>query len=276
MRASPGEIWGAASSCQVLGYVVKGERQHYHWRDDRLVLQGMLPTGSLNFVPVGVTPRAVVTQGIEMVLLFLPHLDLVLRAREHEFTRSAGLELRDLSGASPDFAIVNLMQALGEALIDGSVCERLWLDSLVNAVCVRLLHKWSNTVQRPTRTAARGLTAAQVRCVCEAMTSILDGGCGKDVTLRHLAHLVDLSPNHFCRAFTQAVGVAPNAWFATYRMERAKALMRNPTMSLSDIAFLVGYENQSSFGRAFQRVVGTAPALWRSRHACQVKVAAGD
>lgn len=49
----------------------------------------------------------------------------------------------------------------------------------------------------------------------------------------------------------------------TTRRELAEGLLRDERSSLSEIAFLTGFSEQSSFNRAFKRWVGHTPATYR-------------
>jgi AraC family transcriptional regulator len=51
------------------------------------------------------------------------------------------------------------------------------------------------------------------------------------------------------------------------RIERAKTLFHDPDLDLAQIAMILGYANQSSFGVAFKRETGLTPMQWRVREA---------
>lgn len=106
-----------------------------------------------------------------------------------------------------------------------------------------------------------GLAPRILRAVCETMAASLDAGESR--SLAELAHIANLTPNHFCRAFAESTGIPPHRWLTELRIERAKALMKKPQSSLLDIALAVGYADQSTFGRAFQRITGETPSSWR-------------
>jgi AraC family transcriptional regulator len=104
-----------------------------------------------------------------------------------------------------------------------------------------------------------GLAPSLLRRACDYMMSRL----GEDISLREVAATVQLSPGHFATAFKQSLGVAPHAWLRRQRIERAKTLLHDPNLDLAQIAMILGYANQSSFGVAFKRETGLTPMQWR-------------
>jgi AraC family transcriptional regulator len=90
---------------------------------------------------------------------------------------------------------------------------------------------------------------------------------GDDISLQEVAASVHLSTGHFSTAFKQSLDVAPHAWLRRQRIEQAKTLFYDPDLDLAQIAMILGYANQSSFGVAFKRETGLTPMQWRVREA---------
>ena len=51
------------------------------------------------------------------------------------------------------------------------------------------------------------------------------------------------------------------------RCDRASALLRDPSVRVADVAYAVGYDEVTSFTKAFRRWTGESPTAFRSRHA---------
>jgi AraC family transcriptional regulator len=83
------------------------------------------------------------------------------------------------------------------------------------------------------------------------------------ISLATLAQLVRLSPNYFCRAFSQSFGVPPQRYHTRQRIERAKVLLAKPGAMATDVALTVGYSEASAFSTAFRRVTGLTPSCYR-------------
>jgi len=65
-------------------------------------------------------------------------------------------------------------------------------------------------------------------------------------------------------AFGKAFGCSPREMLQRLRMEHAKTLLLETSLSIKEIAIRVGYEEQHNFNRMFHRYAGVAPSVWRS------------
>jgi AraC-like DNA-binding protein len=83
------------------------------------------------------------------------------------------------------------------------------------------------------------------------------------VPIGQVAEECGLSVRHLARAFRQSTGVPPHRWLLDRRVERAKELLPNPDLSLSDVALACGFGDQSHFTRTFTAAVRLSPGLWR-------------
>jgi AraC family transcriptional regulator len=77
-----------------------------------------------------------------------------------------------------------------------------------------------------------------------------------------LADVARLSPYHFVPAFKQSFGL-PHRYLSSLRMQRAKALLADPAMSVTQIGFNLGFSETSSFTTAFRKPIGLTPTAYR-------------
>ncbi len=80
-----------------------------------------------------------------------------------------------------------------------------------------------------------------------------------------LAQAALMSPGHFSRSFRAAYGETPYSYLMTRRIERAKALLRNGDLSVTDVCFAVGCTSLGSFSSRFTELVGESPSAYRAR-----------
>jgi transcriptional regulator GlxA family with amidase domain len=79
-------------------------------------------------------------------------------------------------------------------------------------------------------------------------------------TMTQLARVAALSRSAFFERFTRTVGVPPMEYLLTWRMALAKDLLRQPDMSLIEVAQRIGYRSASAFSTAFKRHHGQPPS----------------
>lgn len=104
-----------------------------------------------------------------------------------------------------------------------------------------------------------GLAAWQERTV----VAYIDEHLAEPISLATLAQLARLSPYHFSRAFKQSFGRPPHRYHTSRRIERAKALLAEPSQSVTEIGFTMGFSEASSFSAAFRRETGLTPSSYR-------------
>jgi transcriptional regulator GlxA family with amidase domain len=93
----------------------------------------------------------------------------------------------------------------------------------------------------------------------------MDGASHEDWPAPRLAAVSGVSEAHFARSFKTAFGLPPHRYLLTRRLERATALLRDTTLSITDIAFGTGWNSLGTFGRTFRDVTGESPGQFRAR-----------
>ncbi|HEY6495853.1 MAG TPA: helix-turn-helix transcriptional regulator [Trebonia sp.] len=88
-----------------------------------------------------------------------------------------------------------------------------------------------------------------------------------------LARTALMSTAHFSRQFRAAYGETPYGYLMTRRIERAKALLRQGDLSVTEVCLAVGCTSLGSFSARFTQVVGETPTAYRDRdHGALVSV----
>jgi AraC-like DNA-binding protein len=85
-----------------------------------------------------------------------------------------------------------------------------------------------------------------------------------ELSLGDFAQSVNLSVWRLCHIFKSDVGMPPIRYLRLLRMERAKHLLESSFLSVKEIAFQVGLNDESHFVRDFKSTYGFSPALYRS------------
>ena len=87
-----------------------------------------------------------------------------------------------------------------------------------------------------------------------------------DVTLASLAQDFHYSPEHASRMIRRTTGQTFMQLLTSIRLENAKQLLRDTSVSILDIAIQIGYEGSDQFIRAFRRQNGITPNEYRRKY----------
>src|SRR3954469_22789859 len=93
----------------------------------------------------------------------------------------------------------------------------------------------------------------------------MDGASHERWPVRRLASVSGVSEAHFARSFKAAFGLPPHRYLLTRRIERAKAMLRDTDLPVTEIAFATGWDSLGTFGRVFRDITGESPTHLRAR-----------
>ena len=85
-------------------------------------------------------------------------------------------------------------------------------------------------------------------------------------TLRDLADIAGMSERNLTRVFKRATGISIHDYRERLRLERARDLMRNPTMTLDAVAAACGFANARQLRRVWSARYGESPSAERNRN----------
>lgn len=86
-----------------------------------------------------------------------------------------------------------------------------------------------------------------------------------ELTLTEFAQSVNLSVWRLSHIFKSDVGMPPIKYLKLLRMERAKGLLESSFLSVKEIAFRVGLNDESHFVRDFKSTYGYSPTTYRAQ-----------
>lgn len=87
----------------------------------------------------------------------------------------------------------------------------------------------------------------------------------EDLSLGQVAAAVHTSSFYFCKLFKKATGINFTEFVSRTRTEKAKNLLLNPNLRISEIAYEVGFQSLTHFNRIFKKIVGQSPTEYRAQ-----------
>lgn len=171
------------------------------------------------------------------------------RPRRNQFDRvaslieAAGIERKDAEGAYFATPVVTEGKLQAAAGLLTTFAEHLVLLSEAIAV------QWKNA-EPPAITRAK-------EYVMEHLTEKL--------SLHQIAAFARTSDYYFCKLFRKTTGSTLTSFIGHARIDRAKNLLINPNLTVSEIAFESGFQSLTHFNRLFKATQGESPTKYRNR-----------
>lgn len=115
------------------------------------------------------------------------------------------------------------------------------------------------TGQNNVSTSFRSYTLESTR----AAIKYINANVEKNITIDMLARKYDISPSALKRCFKAKTGLPVYTYIRRKKMKKAKELLKESDMSVTNIAYHLGFINSSKFSSAFTSVVGERPSSYR-------------
>ncbi|MBD2463080.1 helix-turn-helix transcriptional regulator [Oscillatoria sp. FACHB-1407] len=214
-----------------------------------------LSHGSCIVIPADILHQSSWEQEVEFTLLLLEPTYLAQIA--HETVDSDCVELIP-QFAKLDSVISNIGFAL-KAELDGNGAKgHLYLESATTFLAAHLLrHYCTRTPSLPDYSG--GLPKYKLR---EAIAYIHEH-LSEEISLEAIASHLHMSQYYFCHLFKQSMGISPYQYVLRQRIDKAKQLLKQRHLAITDVALECGFANQTHFTKHFRKLMGTTPKAYR-------------
>src|SRR5438034_8716705 len=87
-----------------------------------------------------------------------------------------------------------------------------------------------------------------------------------ELSLTKVAKFSNISTNHLSEKFKKVAGINFVNYVARIRVGKARDLLQNSNLRISEIAFAVGFQSLSQFNRVFKKLTRQSPTQFRAAH----------
>jgi AraC family transcriptional regulator len=159
-----------------------------------------------------------------------------------------------------DAQLENLGWALKAEMECGYPSGRLYVDGLALSVATRLVRAHNSRSLPELGEQNGGLSDRRLRQVL----SYIEDHLSQDISLGDIAAVAGLSVSHFKSLFRKSVGLPAHQYLIRRRVDRAKSLLHEGKLSVSQIALETGFAHQSHLAHHMRRVLGVSPKKLRA------------
>ncbi|RKN86094.1 helix-turn-helix transcriptional regulator [Paenibacillus ginsengarvi] len=97
-------------------------------------------------------------------------------------------------------------------------------------------------------------------------SSLIHKHAFQTIDLKQIAAMLGLSPARFTQKFKADFGITPIEHLTSIRLEKAKRLLLEMTLTLEQISESIGYQNGYYLNRIFMKHMNVTPATYRKAH----------
>lgn len=97
----------------------------------------------------------------------------------------------------------------------------------------------------------------------EMMKNYIDTNIYRQISIGELAEIVYKSQTHAIRIFKNAYGVTPYEYYTDNRIKKARAMLKETTYSVKQIAYMLGFGDEHYFSNIFRQKTGKKPSECR-------------
>ena len=216
--------------------------------------------GALLLLNPHTTMTLAARRGALLLVRLTPQLLIETATRLRLLQTASQLLFRQAGQPINDARLRATLDALTNELENGAPGWREMIASGVQQLCVYLLRQHINVQRSDEIELSRvGIVDRRLRRAIEFMHD----NCGRELSLAEIAGAAYLSEFHFARLFKKITGTPPHAYLAALRIERARRLLAETDLSISEIGARVGYTSQSHFTKVFRAAAGLTPKAFR-------------
>lgn len=135
--------------------------------------------------------------------------------------------------------------------------EEGWKDLLLSS-----FRMFCVTLSRYYNTDTVGQDNAFIK-LADAVACIEKNYC-RNLSTEELAGIAGYSERQFLRLFRSVFSTTPGLYITELRMKKAQNLLKSGSLSIGEIAWRCGYDDQNYFSRAFKKHIGMTPTEYQS------------
>ena len=227
------------------------------WIADKLIPTSIVHPFRSNVIDFDSQPSCWAGSAFDYVHYSVPRKGLDDIAEDRGYGQVSDYRLAMLED---DLVVAQITKSILPLLGRNDRLSLLALDQFSLILGAHLLQQYG-VLKKTGRRSKGGLAPWQKRRASELLHENMHGR----IRLSDIARQCGLSISHFARSFKASFGTSTHQWLTQHRIDHAKQLMSQTSMSLIDVAIQSGFNDQAAFTHTFHQLVGVSPGRWR-RH----------
>jgi len=194
---------------------------------------------------------------VQTVILSIP-AQLLKRAWEQD-REEPWPDMVEMCSFGRDSQVIQILATLASELDRTDQINSAYVESVVFQLNTHLVRQYSRAGGSVIRHS--GMSPSRLNKVLEYVAA----GLEEQLRIAAMAQVAGISPYYFCREFKKTMGITPYGYIVQQRIDRAKALLQNTSMPITEIGAQLLFATPSHFTATFRKLVGCTPSVFRLR-----------
>lgn len=220
------------------------------------IWEGRDSAGQLHIIPGDLDVTWKLPEGSEgLILTFNPE---IFETIMDELNQIGALEITPAFFSTDPF-IERTMRELIREIRKDALGSSIFAESSGQLLALHLIRKHSNLSKSLKGFATLSPPINQMRRAEDFMVANM----AKPISLSDIAKEANLNMFYFVKCFRDWKGKTPYRFLMDLRMEEARKLLINSTLSIEEISYKIGFKNATNFSTAFREHFGLPPLRYR-------------
>ncbi len=141
----------------------------------------------------------------------------------------------------------------------GNQNGKLFLENIVSVLTFHFVKNYSREQTSNLIENVSGLTSKEL----EKALYYIDKNMAENYSIENLAEEFGVSKFNFIEKFKSSTNVTPHQFIIKKKLERSKNLLKEVSLSLTDITYMLNFSDQSHFSNSFKKMYGITPREFR-------------
>ncbi|TBL69692.1 helix-turn-helix domain-containing protein [Paenibacillus thalictri] len=163
--------------------------------------------------------------------------------------------------------LIRLLQESGISHLKPLGCDPPLLEQLHALSSVEETRSWfKQRIVDPMVSVFEEQRKSRHRTISQEVVQMIEDNYDTDISLESCSNLLNYHPSYISKVLRQELGISFSDYLMQYRLGKAKRMLEETDMKISEIAERLRYNNSQNFIRSFRKQEGMTPGQYRDEY----------
>jgi len=218
------------------------------------IKQVLMEPNQILFNPANVPFSRYTADQYEFVLVLVEPEKMIssLPIPSKKFTFSEAYQIKDPH-------LEHIFKLLLSEIQTGNQNGKLFIENIVSVLTFHFVKNYSKEHSSKLVENVDGFTSTEL----DKVFCYIDQNISEKYKIDQLAEEFGISKFNFIKRFKSSTNVTPHQFIIKKKLDRSKILLKENSLSLSDITYMLNFSDQSHFSNSFKKMYGITPREFR-------------